>query len=153
MSLEGKRVLVAGATGLIGSNLIDRLLAEGAQVRATLHRREPVAVDARIEYLTCDLTLGADCRKAVENMQYVFLCAANTSGAAAIDATPMVHVTPNILINSQMLEAAYDARVEKFVWLSSTVAYPVSDGPVREEQILEGEPFDKYFYAGWAKRF
>lgn len=153
MSLEGKRVLVAGATGLIGSNLIDRLLAEGAQVRATLHRREPVVVDARIEYLTCDLTLGADCRKAVENMQYVFLCAANTSGAAAIDATPMVHVTPNILINSQMLEAAYDARVEKFVWLSSTVAYPVSDGPVREEQILEGEPFDKYFYAGWAKRF
>ena len=153
MSLRGKKVLVAGATGLIGSSLLTRLLAEGAQVRATLHRREPLIVDSRIEYLRCDLTQGADCRRSVEGMQIVFLCAANTSGAATIAATPMVHVTPNILINSQMLEAAYEAQVEKFVWLSSTVAYPVSEKPMREEQMFEGEPFDKYYFAGWAKRF
>jgi len=153
MSLQGKRVLVAGATGLIGSNLIERLLEEGARVRATLHRRDPVIEDPRIEYIRGDLTQGAECRRAVEGMQYVFLCAANTSGAAMIEATPMIHVTPNILINSQMLEAAYEARVEKFMWLSSTVAYPVSDQPVKEEQMFEGEPFEKYFYAGWAKRF
>lgn len=153
MSLRDRKVLVAGASGLIGSNLIVRLLAEGAQVRATLRRREPVIVDPRIEYIRCDLMQGADCRRSVEGVEIVFLCAANTSGAATIQATPMVHVTPNLLINSQMLEAAYEAGVKKFLWLSSTVAYPVSDAPMREEQMFDGEPFDKYYFAGWAKRF
>jgi len=153
MSLRGRKVLVAGATGLIGSNLITRLLDEGAQVRATLHRREPVVSDPRIDYLRCDLSQGPDCQRCVEGMQTVFLCAANTSGAATIAATPMAHVTPNILISSQMLEAAYRVKVEKFVWLSSTVAYPDTDQPMREEQLFDGEPFDKYYFAGWTKRF
>ncbi len=153
MSLRGRNVLVAGATGLIGSHLIARLLDEGARVRATLRRRDPVIVDPRIEYIRCDLSQGADCKRSVQGMEIVFLCAANTSGAATIQATPMVHVTPNVLINSQMLEAAYEANVGKFVWLSSTVAYPVSDKPMREEQMFEGEPYDKYYFAGWTKRF
>ena len=153
MSLKNIKVLVAGASGLIGSNLLLRLLDEGATVRATLHRKEPVIVDPRIEYVRCDLTSGADCRRAVEGMQQVYLCAANTSGAAMIATTPMIHVTPNILINAQMLEAAYEAGVEKFIWLGSTVAYPNSDQPMTEDQVLAGEPFEKYYYAGWAKRF
>ena len=151
--LKGVKVLVAGAAGLVGSNLLGRLLAEGAKVRATLHRKEPVIEDRRIDYVRCDLTRPEDCRRAVAGMQYVYLCAASTSGAAAINATPMIHVTPNVLINSLMLEAAHEAEVEKFLWLGSTVADPVSDKPMREEQVMEGEPYEKYFYAGWAKRF
>ena len=153
MLFKDVKVVVAGGSGLIGSNLVARLLAEGAAVRATFHRRAPVMRDERIEYVQCDLTRPEDCRKAVEGMQHVHLCAATTSGAAAIASTPMIHVTPNVIINTQMLEAAYEARVEKFVWLGSTVAYPVSDKPMKEEQILEGEPFEKYYFAGWAKRF
>jgi GDP-L-fucose synthase len=153
MMFKNIRVLVAGATGLIGSNLLLRLLDEGAKVRATLHRKDPVIMDPRIEYIRCDLTNGADCRRAVDGMQHVHLCAANTSGAAMITTSPMIHVTPNILINSQMLEAAYEAGVEKFIWLGSTVAYPNSDQPMKEDQLMDGEPFDKYYYAGWAKRF
>lgn len=153
MLFHNKRILVTGATGLIGSNLLERLSREGAVLRATVHRRNPVIDTPGIEYVKCDLTRADDCRRVVKDMQHVYLCAANTSGAAMIAATPMVHVTPNILINSQMLEAAYEAGVEKFIWLGSTVAYPASDKAMKEEQLLEGEPFHKYFFAGWAKRF
>ena len=153
MSLKGTKVLVAGASGLVGSNLLKRLLDEGATVRATLHRKEPVIADKRIEYVRCDLTRPEDCGRAVQGMQHVHLCAASTSGAAAITSTPMIHVTPNVMINTLMLEAAYQAGVEKFIWLGSTVAYAASERPMREEQLMEGEPFEKYFYAGWTKRF
>jgi GDP-L-fucose synthase len=153
MLFKDRRILVAGATGLIGSHLVTRLLAEGARVRATHWKRDIATKHPSLETLRADLTRGEDCRKAVRDREWVFLCAASTSGAATIQATPMVHVTPNVLINSQMLEAAYEANVSKFVWLSSTVAYPQSEKPMREEQMFEGEPFEKYYFAGWTKRF
>ena len=100
---SGAKVLVAGGTGFIGMNLINRLSSLGANVRATIHRKDPVILDERIEYVRCDLTKMEDCRKVVSDMDYVFLCAANTSGAAVIQSTPLVHVTPNIVMNAQML--------------------------------------------------
>ena len=64
MVFKGVKVLVAGATGLIGSNLLKRLLEEGAQVRATLYHRDPVIEDPRIQYLRCDLRRPEDCARA-----------------------------------------------------------------------------------------
>lgn len=153
MLFRNRRVLVAGATGLIGSHLVTRLLAEGARVRATHWKREISINHPSLEALRVDLTRGEDCRKAVRDVEWVFLCAASTSGAHTIASTPMVHVTPNVLINSQMLEAAYESGVAKFMWLSSTVAYPPSERPMKEEQMFDGEPFEKYYFAGWTKRF
>ena len=154
MSFQNPEVLVTGGTGLVGSNLIDRLLSEGTPVKATLHKKRPVVLDDRIQYLDCDLTKGEDCRRAVQGVRRVFHCAANTSGAGTMAATPMVHVTPNVLINSQLLEAAYDAKVEKFLWLSSTTGYPdTGERPVKEEEMFDGEPFETYYFVGWMKRF
>ena len=151
---NGSRALVAGGTGFVGVNTINRLLSLGAKVRATIHRKEPVILDERIEYVKCDLTSMEDCRKVVSDIDYVFLCAASTSGAAVIASTPLVHVTPNIIMNSQMLEAAYFARVKKFIWLSSNAAYPPSgDRPVKEEELLDGDPYETYFGVAWMKRY
>ena len=151
---KNANVLVAGGTGFVGVNLINRLLSLGAKVRATIHRKAPVIVDERIEYVRCDLTRMEDCRKVVSDMDYVFLCAASTSGAAVIASTPLVHVTPNIVMNAQMLEAAYFAKVKKFVWLSSNAAYPPSgDRPVKEEELLDGDPYETYFGVAWMKRY
>ena len=151
---ENKRILIAGGTGFVGVNLINRFLSLGARVRATLHRKPPVIRDERIEYLQCDLLDANDCGKAAEGMDYVVMCAANTSGAAVIASTPLVHVTPNIIMNARILEASYSAGVDKFVFLSSNAAYPPSgDRYVTEGEMFDGDPYETYFGVGWMKRY
>lgn len=150
---NGKRVLVAGATGLIGANLVKEMLRRGADVKATIHKREPVINDPRIQYLRCNLTRKEDCASAVEGVEYVFLCAANTSGAQVIATNPLAHITENLIINAQMLEAACLAKVERLLFISSSTVYPPTERPVKEEQAFEGDPHESYFGSAWMKRY
>jgi GDP-L-fucose synthase len=149
---KGASVLVTGGAGFVGSNLIRKLLQLGAHVTATLHERGPVVEDPRVKYVRCDLRLAPDCARAAEGVEYVFMCAANTSGAAVMTKTPLVHLTPNVLMNLLMLEAAYAAGAKKFLFISSNTVYPVTDHPVRETDVTN-EFFEKYFIVAWMKRF
>lgn len=152
--LKNAKVLVTGGTGLVGVNLIKRLLPLGALIRATVHRKKPVIHDRRIEYVPCDLTQMRDCQNVVKGIDYLFHCAANTSGAAVMMETPLAHVTPNIVMNAQLLESAYLANVKKFLWIGSSTGYPPSgEKLVKEEEMFEGEPYEKYFLVGWMKRY
>ena len=151
--LEGKNVLVAGGAGFVGTNLIKALLERGAQIRAAFHKRPPVINDGRITYTQCDLTDRDDCNRVTRDMDFVFMCAANTSGAAVMEKTPLVHVTPNVIMNALMLEAAYTQKVEKFLWISSNTVYPLTDYPVKEDDVMKGDVYEKYFFVGWMKRF
>lgn len=151
---QNAKVLVAGGTGFIGTNLTLRLLSLGAQVRIPLHKRPPVLQDDRIEYVQADLTSLADCHRAVEGVDYVFMCAANTSGAAVMALNPLAHVTPNVVMNAQILEAAYLAKVKKFLFISSSAAYPPTDDrPVSEPEMFAGDPYEVYYSVGWMKRY
>lgn len=150
---RNKKVLVAGGAGFVGVNLIRKLLELGADVRATLHNKPAVVQDERVEYVNCDLTRSEDCDRAVEGAEYVFLCAANTSGAAVMETTPLAHVTPNVVMNTLVLDAAYKARIGKFVFISSNTVYPAADHPVAEDEMAPGDLFEKYFCVGWMKQF
>jgi len=148
------RILVAGGTGFVGANLIQKLLGSGARIRATYNRQAPVILDPAIEYMQCDLTQMDDCRHATTEMDYVFMCAANTSGAAQIWHHPLSHITPNVVMNAQMLQAAYEAHVKKYLFISSSVVYPPSGSrPVKEEDVFPGEPDEVYYASGWMKRY
>ena len=148
----GKNVLVTGGAGFVGSNLVKRLLGLGANVRATLHKKDMVIQDDRIEYIKCDIRNPEDCKLVCQGVDYVFLCAANTSGAAVMEKTPLVHLTPNLIMNALMLEAAYAADVKKVLFISSNTVYPDYDHPVREDEVTN-EFFEKYFIVAWMKRF
>jgi len=151
--LQNKKVLVTGGAGFIGVNVIRRLLNLGANVRATIFRSEPVIADSRIEYIRLDLSKKEDCKKAVKDMDYVFMCAAESSGASIINAAPMIHVTPNDIMNSLMLQSAYQAGVKKLLWISSCTIYPEADHPLKEDEVFNGPLFDKYFFVGSMKRY
>ena len=154
MDFSGKTVLVAGGGGFIGTNLALRLASQGARLRLTIHDKPLQVSFPGAEVLKLDLRRPEDCARAVDGVDFVFICAAHTSGAAVIRATPLVHITPNVLINTLLLEAAYQAHVSKVCFISSSAAYPTTGArPVTEPEMFDGDPHDIYFPAGWMKRY
>lgn len=149
---KNKKVLVTGGAGFIGTNLILNLLEREAQVRATIHKKPPQIKNSKVKFINADLTKQSDCKKAVKGIDYVFMCAANTSGAAVIEKSPLVHVTPNVIMNALMLEASHKANVKKFLFISSNTIYPLTDFPVKEDDV-NYTFYDKYIPVGWMKLF
>ncbi len=149
---KGRRVLVAGAAGFVGTHLVQRLIDLGSEVRGTLFFKPPQRTDSRVEYVNCDLTKPEDCLVVTKGVDFVFMAAANSSGAGVMEKTPLVHLTPNVVMNAHMLAAAYENEVKKFCFISSNTVYPVTDFAVKEKD-TNYEYFDKYFIVGWMKRF
>lgn len=152
MTLRDKKVLVTGGSGFLGTNLILELLKEGAKVRATIHKSPPQIKDSAIEFVKADLTKRIDCERVTKGIDFVFMAAAVTSGAKVIEKTPLVHVTPNVIMNSLMLEASHKAGVKKFLFISSNTVYPLTDYPVKENDVNYSFYY-KYFPVGWMKLF
>lgn len=143
---------MAGAGGFVGTHLVQRLVGQGAEVRATLFHKPPQHTDAKVEYVRCDLTKPEDCLSVTKGIDFVFMAAANSSGAAVMEKTPLAHLTPNVVMNAHMLAAAYENQVKKFCFISSNTVYPLTDFAVKEDD-TNYEYFEKYFIVGWMKRF
>lgn len=149
---KNKHVLVTGASGFVGTHLTRHLVEAGAIVRGTLYKKPTQRKEPEVEFVQADLTRPEDCAAVCKNIDYVFMAAANSSGAAVMEKTPLVHLTPNVVMNARMLEAAYAAGAKKFCFISSNTVYPLTDFAVTEDD-TNFEFFDKYFVVGWMKRF
>jgi len=149
---SGKNVLITGATGLLGSNMLKKLKNLGAKIRAVIHEKDPEKILEGVEYIRCDLTKKYDCDKAVKGIDYVFHCAAQSFGAKKMKEDPKSLVTPNIIMNSNLLDSSSEAGVKKFCFISSNAVYPVLDHPVKEEE-ADGNFFDLYVGVASVKYF
>ncbi len=152
--LRGQRVLVTGATGLVGTHLLTRLAAEGVVTRATLHTRPPPRRPPGGGGGGGAVRDAQACARAVAGIDLVYHCAANSQGAAVIARSPLDHATPNVVMNALLLEAAWRAGVSRFVYIGSSTGYPDTGArPVTEAEMFEGEPHPSYFWVGWMKRY
>ena len=147
------KILVTGVSGLIGSNLVEALQKEGHDVRAT-YRTKLKNKYSGVELIKGDLLDFNFCRDITKDVDIVFHCAANTSGAHIMSSSPLVHVTPNVIMNSQLMESSYEAKVKKFIFMSSSVVYPyTAEKPNHEDEFTFGDIYEKYFAVGWMKRY
>ncbi|MDB2532255.1 NAD-dependent epimerase/dehydratase family protein [Alphaproteobacteria bacterium] len=151
-TFRSKHVLVAGASGFIGTNLVKKLLSLGATVTGTYYENKNFFRHPNCKYIQANLEDKDSAFEVTKDADYVFMCAANTSGAAIIDKNPLIHLTPNVIMNARMLEAAYSNDVEKFCFISSNTVYPLTNSPVLESDV-NYEFFHKYQIVGWMKLF
>jgi len=151
MYFKNKKILIAGGVGFVGNNLAITLRDLGAEVYATYFNNEPL-VDKGIKFIKADLSNYNECLEVCENKNLVYMCAANSSGAAVIENSPLAHFDPNLIMNINMLRASHNSSVDKFIFISSNTVYPVTDYPVTEDDV-NNTFFEKYHIVGWMKRF
>ena len=149
---NNKNVLVTGASGFVGINLVNNLIKLGANIFTTSHNDNFFKNHNQITNYKCDLENLEDCLKVCNNIDYIFMCAANASGALVMKNTPLVHLSPNVRMNINMLEAAYQMNIKKFLFISSNTVYPLTDFAVKEEDVTN-EFFETYHIVAWMKRF
>lgn len=125
------RVLVTGATGLVGSHLVDRLIETGHPVRAVVRQPEAAerlrrqGADARVGDLAGEVDLTA----AVDGMDAVVHCAGFVQVAATRDAVWKV----NVEATERLSAASVRAGLGRFVHLSSVAVYGPAPPPIRED--------------------
>ena len=146
---QGKRVLVTGAGGFIGSHLTERLVGQGARVRAMVHYNSrnywgqiellaPAVRDA-IEVICGDVRDPFFCRHAVTDCHVVL-------HLAALIAIPYSYVAPadyvftNVVGTLNILEACRQQGVEKMVHTSTSETYGTARYvPIDENHPLQGQ--------------
>ncbi|MFD2370807.1 GDP-L-fucose synthase family protein [Brevibacillus sp. GCM10020057] len=124
------RIYVAGHRGLVGSAIKRALDTQGF---------EQVIVRTRDEL---DLLEQSAVRRffAEERPEYVFLAAAKVGGIRANAASPADFIYQNLVIQSNVIQAAHEYGVKKLLFLGSSCIYPkYAPQPIREEYLLGGE--------------
>lgn len=156
---SGRRVLVTGGAGFIGSNLVERLVQLGARVRVcdNLERGQLENLQGYlgdIEFLQRDLTDMDACHQSCEGMEVVVHLACKVGGIGYYLSQAAEVMAHNTLVDTLMWQAAQAQGVRRYLYASSAHVYPAElqttpdSPPMREEQALPANPPLSY---GWAK--
>ncbi len=149
MKLEGKKVLVTGADGFIGSHLVEELVRMGCQVRAFvfynsfnswgwLDTLDPSVKDS-LEVMTGDIRDPYGMRKAITGCEVIFHLAA-LIGIPYSYHSPDNYVDTNIKGTLNILQAARDLGVSKIVHTSTSEVYGTAQFvPITEEHPLQAQ--------------
>lgn len=147
MNWTGKRALVTGAGGFIGSHLAERLVELGATTRALVHYNalgtwgwlDHSPLREHIEVVAGDVTDRDSVRSAMDQVEVVFHLAALIAIPYSYHA-PVSYVRTNIEGTLNVLQAAKDVGVERVVHTSTSEVYGTARyTPIDEAHPLQGQ--------------
>ena len=123
------KIYVAGHRGMVGSAIVRRLENEGY---TNLVTRSSIELDLRNQEAVNRFF-------AEEKPEYVFLAAAKVGGIVANNTYRAEFIYENLMIESNIIHAAYVQQVKKLLFLGSSCIYPkLAAQPLKEESILSG---------------
>ena len=139
IDFKDKNILVTGGNGMIGRALVKLLKKESPR---------DITIADLPDY---DLRSRVDCSKICKNQDIIFHVAGIKGSPQRCMESPASFSVPMIQFNANMIEAAYNANIEWFLYTSSVGVYHPAE--VFEEDDVWGTfPSENDWYAGWAKR-
>ena len=139
IDFKDKNVLVTGGNGMIGQALVELLY-------------DTTSANIMVADLpNVDLRDRKDCKAVCEGQDIVFHLAGIKGSPQRCMEAPASFSVPMIQFNANMIEAAYNAGVEWFLYTSSVGVYHPADVFV-EDHVPGTLPSESDWYAGWAKR-
>ncbi|MEP7311097.1 MAG: GDP-L-fucose synthase [Pseudomonadota bacterium] len=135
---SGARIFVAGHRGLVGSALVRRLQKAGEQ---NLLLRDRAELDLLDQASVNAFFSG-------ERPEQVYLAAAKVGGILANDSRPAEFIHENLVMQTNIIDAAYRNGVKKLLFLGSSCIYPKHAAqPMREDSLLTGplEPTNEWY--------
>jgi GDP-L-fucose synthase len=143
MDLRDKRILVTGGAGFLGRQVIAQLQSAGA---------DPQKITV-VRSRDCDLRFLDQCQRAVEQQDVIIHLAAHVGGIGLNREKPAELFYDNLMMGTQLIHAAYQAGVQKFVCVGTICAYPkFTPVPFKEENLWDGYPEETNAPYGIAKK-
>ncbi len=143
LDLSTKHILVTGGAGFLGQQVISQLCSQGADpAKITV----PRSAD-------CDLRVLDNCHQAVQGQDIIVHLAAHVGGIGLNQLKPAELFYDNLMMGTQLIHAAYQAKVAKFVCVGTICAYPkFTPVPFKEADLWEGYPEETNAPYGVAKK-
>ena len=141
MDWSGKKVLVTGGNGFLGSHVVNEL--------KNLNVKD-VFTPASKDY---DLRNRTDCKKVVKDIDVVFHLASTSGGIMFFKERPAEAFYDNIMMGVNLIHEAKEAGIEKLIITGAVSSYPkLAPIPFNEKNILDGYPDETNAPYGIAKR-
>jgi GDP-L-fucose synthase len=143
LSLQDKNILVTGGNGFLGKQVVNQLCQAGASIDriSTPRSRE------------LDLCKWENCQQAVKQQEIVVHLAAHVGGIGLNREKPAELFYDNLMMGTQLIHAAYQEGVSKFVCVGTICAYPkFTPVPFKEDDLWNGYPEETNAPYGIAKK-
>jgi len=149
-----QKLLVCGATGFVGRNMVEYLAQKGEYDIHAVRFNRPAYKCKGVIWHQADLRDPETLDKLLDGVDIVVQAAATTSGAKDIVARPYIHVTDNAVMNSLLFRVAFERKVKHVIFFSCTVMYPSSDVALKETDFNANTPLHpRYFGVGNTKLY
>lgn len=140
---DNKKILVTGGAGFLGSFIVEKLMERGIP-------RQNIIIPRSSE---ADLCKWENCRKVVEGVDIAIHLAGKVGGIGFNRGNPGILFYDNAIMGIQMMEAARQSGVEKFICLGTVCAYPkFTPVPFKEDNLWDGYPEETNAPYGIAKK-